>query len=153
MVSQSTNSSPTIDSVLSPDLYDIIYTINNGAIQVYSTGQKDFTTLEPGRGYLIGYKPDKEAAPIIIFGPPLTNTDINLVKGINFVGFNGKAETPVESALVTVMDSVTKVITVDNGIWQTFEKGSAGNSLLTLKPGKGYLIYVTGNVTWKLPTD
>ncbi|MBF0552824.1 MAG: hypothetical protein HQK60_20105, partial [Deltaproteobacteria bacterium] len=154
MVSQSTNASPTIDSVLSSDAYDIIYTINNGAIQTYSpSGQKDFTTFEPGRGYLIGYKPDKDASPIIIFGPALTNTDISLVQGINFVGFNGKMESPVETALVTIMDYVTKVVTIENGIWETFEKGSAGNSLLTLKPGKGYLIYVTSNVTWKLPTE
>ncbi|MBF0525647.1 MAG: hypothetical protein HQK56_11180, partial [Deltaproteobacteria bacterium] len=154
MVSQSTNSSPTIDSVLSSDLYDIIYTLDNGTIRTYSpSGQKDFTTFEPGKGYLIGYKQDKDVPPIIIFGPALTNTDINLVQGLNFIGFNGPQEMPIENAVQSIAAVCVKVSTLVDGNWLTYVPGGQSNTLLSMTPGGAYLVEVSAAAVLSLPDN
>ncbi|MBF0495191.1 MAG: hypothetical protein HQK58_01235 [Deltaproteobacteria bacterium] len=136
--------------------YGTTYTLTNGQVQTYVPNQPDQApfTLEPGKGYYIELPGSfGQPMPLIVTGEKLSLTNINLTKGLNFVGFNGPLEMPIDSAIQSIAAVCTKVSTLVDGNWLTYVPGGQGNTLLSMTPGEAYLVEVSADAVLSLPEN
>jgi len=104
------------------------------------------TDVEPDWGYWVDMAAD---ATLVIFGEPLEDTSIELVRGYNVVAFESADELLLEDALPIEYVSIW---TLDNltGEWlKNVQWGSPStNNLIWLVPGNAYYIDVIYGCTW-----
>jgi hypothetical protein len=82
-------------------------------------------------------------------GLKFTTTSIRLHSGWNYVGYPSKEIRNVTSALESIKNDFTQVVTY-NGSWLNYDNSTGGGTLEYFVPGNGYWINVTKDVYWVL---
>ncbi len=105
--------------------------------------------MQPGKAYWVH---TTSSAELSILGvPQAPDTSIDLHEGWNWVGYLPEASMPVTQALASLDGLYARVIGDDG----TFDASipASFNTLKTMEPGKGYLIYMTQAATLTYPHD
>jgi len=109
------------------------------------------STIGAGKAYCIDML---ENADLIITGNKLTDTTIQLVKGLNLVGYNSGRQQSLQEALSTISGKYNYIHTYDNGTkkWSKDVPGSLSflSNLTQLKPYTGFWIDAKEATSWKI---
>ena len=112
--------------------------------------QSTLASLEADKGYWIDMACPGE---MTVVGNRTTNP-INLIRGLNLVGYNSLTPFPVSQALSSIANKYTFVLEYnkDDDDWLLYDPSDEAESTLkTLSPGNGYWIVAVEETTWVLP--
>jgi hypothetical protein len=140
-------SNSNIQSVLSGIKYAALYAFDGTRYQTYIPGESgnDLQRLEAGRGYWLY---TEEAGTLNIQGQAASKA-ISLKSGWNLVGVNSMNALQVSTAAQSLAGKLEAIYGFDTGT--NSYKGyvpSMVSDLTTLRPGEGYWVYVSENVSW-----
>src|SRR4030042_280361 len=111
--------------------------------------QGTLSIMEPGKGYWIDMVCPGE---VTVAGNRITG-QMNLVPGLNLVGYNSLTPFPVSQALSSIANKYTFVWGYKDDQWIYYDPADvAGSTLQILTPGSGYWIEATEGITWTLPS-
>ena len=124
--------------------YDI-----NGVWKSYDKSKpiNSLTTLDTNMGLWVYVN---AACTLTVTGTPTSQSTIAL-KGPQFgniVGYPTRTERPLSDAFGGIWSYVAKVVEYTGTTPKTYTRGVPVNSLTTMKPGHGYIIYVDQNCNW-----
>jgi len=111
--------------------------------------QGTLSIMEPGKGYWIDIACPGE---MTVVGNRITGP-MNLIPGLNLVGYNSLTPFPVSQALTSIANKYTFVWGYKDDQWIYYDPADvAESSLQILTPGSGYWIEATEETTWTLPS-
>jgi hypothetical protein len=145
-----------IESVLSNIVgkFEVVYAWNGSEYEAYVadktivSGQPKLLTMEPGRGYWIYMN---EKAKLRITGTVFV-AGTGLKSGWNLSGYSSRLSMKVDKALASINGNYLVVYGYDTkqGGYLTYFPGEI-DELKNMEPGRGYWIYMTKDVIWRLP--
>jgi hypothetical protein len=128
-----------------------VLTTINGVSTWYDPTRRDQSTLGsmiPG----IAYWMQMSCPGTLTIAGSTASKSVNLVAGMNMVGYSSLVAAPISTALASIAGKYTSVWSYENGTWKTYyPKGSDKSQFTQLTPGKGYWIQATTATTWTLP--
>ena len=129
--------------------YDRILGEDGSYVTALPPGFNTLREMSPGKAYWVHAT---NPVTLTLTGSLMpVNTPIELHTGWNWVGYLPQASMPVTQALASIEGKYTRVIG-DDGSFVTSLPPSF-NTLKTMEPGKGYLIYITDAATLTYPSD
>jgi hypothetical protein len=105
--------------------------------------------MEPGTGYWIDMACPGE---ITVVGNRITG-QMNLIPGLNLVGYNSLTPFTMSQALSNIANKYTFIWGFKDDQWTYYDPADeAGSTLQILTPGSGYWIEAIEETTWRLPS-
>jgi hypothetical protein len=140
----------TVIQPVAPCVTQVLTTIN-GVSTWYDPTRREQSTLSsmiPG----IGYWMQMSCAGTLTIAGSTASKSVNLVAGMNMVGYSSLFASPISTALASIAGKYASVWSYENGAWKTYYPNDPAKSQFTqLTPGKGYWIQATTTTTWTLP--
>jgi hypothetical protein len=114
----------------------------------YLPDQATLSIMEPGTGYWIDMACPGE---ITVVGNRITG-QMNLIPGLNLVGYNSLTPFTMSQALSNIANKYTFIWGFKDDQWTYYDPADeAGSTLQILTPGSGYWIEAIEETTWRLP--
>jgi hypothetical protein len=131
--------------------YACVWAYIDNSWKVYdpaNPGFSDLTTMQAGKGYWIDMS---EIATLYISDSALSNS-IDLVSGLNLVGYSSSSSQAVADALASIDGSYLSVWAFIDGSWKVYDPANPDFSdLTTMEPNYGYWINASQTCTWTVP--
>lgn len=138
--------------LINPSLPAALGSLPYTTIFRYSTNWSMFEKQDPSLSFFSALSPDLGYWVYVLSDSVLSlqgsqgDVFYTLSSGWNLISYPGTVEQPIGAAMENV--TVVTVFGYEGGEWKSYQKSRQENSLLTLKPGRGYWVQVPWEQNW-----